>query len=263
MLIVGELINASRAEVKEAINNRDKVRIRELVTSQVHAGADYLDLNVARGVSHSDEARDMEWLVNLTQEVSNIPIMVDSANYEVVAAGLRAYRGKEVVINSIDATPKRLDSALPLIHQYETKVVALAIGESGIPEDTSGRMKEIEKIATRLEKAKIGLDRVFFDPIILPLSTSSSNGKIALETLAAIKKNFPASKTIIGLSNISYGLPCRPLINRAYLVMAIYEGIDSAILDPTDKQLIYLTKAAEAAAGYDPRLRRYMRYVRR
>lgn len=262
MLIVGELINASRAEVKEAIDNKDGVRIKGLVASQVNAGADYLDLNVARGVSHSDEVRDMEWLVNLTQEASDIPVMIDSANCEVVAAGLRAYKGKEVIINSIDATLKRLDTVLPLIHRYEAKLVALAMGESGIPEDTSGRIKEVEKVVTRLDKEKIGLDRAFFDPIVLPLSTSSSNGRIALETLTAIKTNFPASRTIIGLSNISYGLPCRALINRAYLVMAVYEGVDAAILDPTDRQLIYLAKAAQAAAGYDPRLRKYMRWVR-
>lgn len=263
MLVVGELINASRTKVKEAITNKDGQRIKELVASQVNAGADYIDLNVAGGISLSDEARDIQWLVNRTQEVStDIPIMIDSANYEVIVAGLAAYKGKEVIINSIDATPGRMDSVLPLVFQYEAKVVALTMGETGIPKDSTNRIKEAEKIATRLDKEKIGLDRVFFDPIILPLSTASDNGKIALETLAAIKKEFPGSATIAGLSNISYGLPKRALINRAYLVMAIYEGLDAAILDPTDREIIYLARAAEALAGRDPRLRRYMRCVR-
>jgi 5-methyltetrahydrofolate--homocysteine methyltransferase len=138
-------------------------------------------------------------------------------------------------------------------------LVALAMGEGGIPESVEERLAACEVIMTHLTRLGMQPEQVLFDPLVLPISVASSQGMVTLMTLAEIKARYPAARTVMGLSNISFGLPQRPAINRAFLAMAAYAGLDAVIVDPLDNKIMSLIKAADMLIGKDPFCRGYIR----
>ncbi len=263
MIIIGEKINASFPEIKNIILERDGKKLLDFARKQATAGSDFIDLNVGTGVgSREDEILSMEWAIDTVQKEMDIPLCVDSSDPLVLEAALRAREGKPSLINSTKAEEENLEQVVPLAKRYNTPIVALAMDETGIPETVKERIRACEKIAIVCENYGVSLNSVLFDPIVMPISTDIKQGLVTLHTLMEVKKKFPTSKTVIGLSNVSYGLPARARLNIAFLHMAIFAGLDAAIMDPLDKELMGAVKTAEVLIGEDRHCRRYSRAFR-
>ncbi|NVM22215.1 MAG: dihydropteroate synthase [Desulfobacterales bacterium] len=264
MIIIGEKINASLAGIKTIIEKRDEAGLLELATTQSSAGAGFIDVNVGTGLgSREDEILWMQWAIKTIQEQVDTPICIDSADPTVLEAGLRIRNGRPSLINSTKAEEKSLAQVLPLASQYESSLVGLAVDEAGIPKTVEGRLRACEKIAAACQKHGVSLENVYFDPLVLPVSTDVKQGLVTLNTIVEIKKQFPEAKTAMGLSNVSYGLPGRSRLNIAFLHMAICAGLDAAILDPLDETLMAAVKTAEVLTGRDRHCRRYTRAFRK
>jgi 5-methyltetrahydrofolate--homocysteine methyltransferase len=263
VIIIGEKINASIPKSKVIIQERDEKQLLELAKSQAAAGADFIDVNVGTGVgSREDEIRTMEWAVETIQQEIDTPLCIDSADPAVLEAGIKTRDGRPSLINSVKAEEENLEQVIPLAGNYNVPIVALAMDETGIPMDMEGRINACEKIATACEKYGVPLESVFFDPLVLPVSTDIKQGMVTLNTIVEIKKKFPAAKTIMGLSNVSYGLPARARLNIAFLHMSIFAGLDAAITDPLNKDLMDAVKTAEVLVGKDRHCRKYTRAFR-
>ena len=264
MLVIGERINASNRPVGEAIARRDSEFIANLAQAQAVAGADFIDINAgASQGSGCSETEAMEWLVQVVESATDKPLAIDSDSPDVIEAALRKYHGATPMINSVTAEKSRLESIGSLAAKHQASLVALAMGEKGIPTTTEKRLAACETIMTYLTQIGMAAERVFFDPLVLPISVDSSKGLVTLETLEQIKYRYPAAKTVIGLSNISFGLPRRKLINRNFLLLAAYAGLDAAILDPLDAKLMSVIRVADLLMGKDPFCRDYMRAHRK
>jgi len=264
MLVIGEKINASSKSVAEAIINRDEEFLTNLAKAQAAAGADFIDVNAGTGRgSRQDEAADMEWLIKVVQAATDRPLAIDSDSPDVIEAALGKYRNERLLINSVTAEPARLVSIGALAAKHHAWVVALAMGNDGIPDSTEQRLVACELIMTHLTRMGMQAEQVFFDPLVLPVAVDPSQGLVTLKTIEGIKSRYPDARTIIGLSNISYGLPKRKVINRAFLLMAAYTGLDAVIIDPLDAKAMSLIKAANILTGNDPLCKKYIRAHRR
>jgi len=250
MIIVGEKINSSISKVGKAIEARDAKFIQDLAMRQAEAGACYLDVNA--GTRVFTEIQDIEWLINTVQEVVDIPLCIDSPNPEAIKAGIRLHKAEQPpMINSITGEEERMHAILPLVAECGGSIIALTSDEKGMPETVEERLAIAERIYAVVEEYGITPERLFFDPLVFPLSTSTKSGLVFLDTVRGIKERWPAVKTISGLSNISFGLPKRKLINRVFLTMALCAGLDAAIMDPLDKQIMATVKAAEVLLDRD------------
>ena len=264
MIVIGENINASNKAVAEAISNRDAEFFVNLAAAQASAGADFIDVNAGTGHgSQQNEAATMEWLVETIQAATDKPLAIDSDSPEVIKAALRKYKGEKLIINSVNAEPERLASIGPLAAERQAWVLALAMGESGIPETVEQRLAACESIMTYLTGLGIKAEQILFDPLVLPLAVDTGHASTTLKTIEGIKARYPDAMTVMGLSNISYGLPRRKLINRAFLLMAAYAGLDAVISDPLDAKAMSMVKIADMLVGKDPSCRRYLRAHRK
>ena len=259
MLIIGEKINGTRHAVAQAIAIRDAKAIQSLAIKQAEAGAHYLDINA--GTPPDQEPDDLVWLVKTVQAVVNIPLSLDSANPDALAAALPTAE-KTALINSISGEESRLEKILPLAVQYNAPLIALVLDKKGVPKSSEARLAVAKKIMQAARSAGIADDKIFFDPLTLTLAADNSSGKIALETMRAIRAQFPQAKLCLGLSNISFGLPYRSYINRAFLTLALQAGLDAAILDPLDHELRTTLLAAEAVLGHDKAVVKFIRSLR-
>jgi len=255
MLIVGEKINTSLCGVEEAVKTRDKDFIQNLAKKQVDSGADVLDINVGTRI-HS-EVKDMKWMIGIVQEVVDVPLCVDSPRPEAVEVGLAECKGKAMV-NSITAEKKRMEELLPLLERFGCKIIALTMDDKGIPEDIEQRYKIADKLIGALTKAGISLSDIYIDPLVRPVSTDSSSGLIVLKSIKKIMSSFEHVHTICGLSNISFGLPARDVLNKCFLLLAMSMGLDSAILDPLDREMMAMIRAGEVLLGKDEYCLKYL-----
>jgi len=236
MLVIGELINGMFLNVKEAIQKKDITAIQELAKKQVEAGADILDVNT--GPASAEPVETMKWLIEGIQAVTDKPLALDSTKADVIEAGLKLCK-KPALINSTTAQKEKLDTLLPLVKQYDASIIALTMDKSGIPRDKDARMEHAVTIVTAAQEAGISMDKVYLDPIVLPVNVAQAQCKELLEALKEFKiLSDPPPKTVVGLSNVSQGTNVRNLINRIYLVMGIACGLDAAIVDPLDKDLM-------------------------
>lgn len=264
MLIIGERINASNKSVAEAISRKDKDFLQNLVKAQALAGADFIDVNVgnADGLGHNGK-ETMEWLVNILQETTDKPLAIDSDIPDIIEVALKTYRGERAVINSVTAEPAKLESVGQLAAKYQTWLIGLAMGENGIPNNVEERLSACESIVNYLKQLGVTEERLFLDPLVLPIAVDAKQGLITLKTIEEIKDRYPNSRTVMGLSNISYNIPNRKLVNRAFLLMAVHAGLDAAILDPLDTKIMSLVKVADMLTGKDPLCRSYLRAHRK
>ena len=264
MLVIGEDINASNRSVAEALTSLDEEFVANLARAQASAGADFIDVNA--GIGHNSRHREketMEWLVEIVQSVTDKPLTIDSDSPDVIEAALRKYQGEQLIINSVTAEPSRLASIGSLAAERQAWLVALAMGEEGIPDSVEQRLAACELIITHLTRLGMKVEQIFFDPLVLPIAVDASHGLVTLKTIEQIKSRYPGAKTVMGLSNISYGLPRRRLINRAFLLMAASAGLDAVILDPLDAKIMSVVKVADALLGKDPLCRGYLRAYRK
>jgi len=196
--------------------------------------------------------------VPLIQKTVDLPLCIDSGRPQPIEAALNLHRGK-AMINSVNGDPAKMGEIFPLAKKYGSKVIALTSSrEGGIPATSEERLKIAQTIATEAQKYGVPLGDIYFDPLVMALSTQHGNGTLFLETLRGIKKNLGEAKTVSGLSNISFGLPKRRLINQVFLVLALGCGMDAAILDPTDKALMAMIRAGETLMGKDPFCAKYI-----
>jgi 5-methyltetrahydrofolate corrinoid/iron sulfur protein methyltransferase len=242
MFIIGERINGMFRSVARAIAERDEAAIAELARKQVTAGAHALDLNT--GPSEGDPADVMRWLVETVQDAVPVPLSIDSPKPAVMAAGLAAARGP-TIINSTTGAAERLDAILPLASEHGSSLIALTIDERGIPRNAESRAEIALGIVARVMEAGIPMDRLYLDPIVLPVSAAQDQCSAALRAIPLFRGLCePAPHVVVGLSNVSQGTVERSLVNRTYLVMAMAAGIDAAILDSTDQELMAALRTA-------------------
>lgn len=264
MIVIAEKINATRSAVKPIIQERRVEALVDLAKKQISAGATYIDVNIGTGQgTREDEIQSMQWAVETLCQAVETPLCVDSADPAVLEAGLQAMGDRPAMINSTKAETKYLEAVLPLAARYEAPVVALAMDDKGIPETVEGRIKACRMIAKACRDYKVPIENVFFDPLVLPVSTDGKQGKVTLETLRSIKETFPGAKTTMGLSNVSFGLPGRVLLNAGFLQMAIYAGLDAAIMDPLNAEMMQAARTGEALMGKDRHFRKYSRAFRK
>ena len=249
MIIIGEKINSTLKAVKPAIENYDAEFIQNLARKQYEAGANYIDLNA--GMFHDDEPERLEWLVKTVQEAIDAPFSLDSPNVLAIERALKVNKNGKPIINSITDEKERYDSFLPLILEYKTSVIALCMDDTGMPETVADRLKIADRIIGKLTDKGLCPSDIYIDPMIRPISTGSNYGTVALETIRNVKSKYPDVHIACGLSNISYGLPGRKILNQAFLIAAMTSGMDGAILDPLDKKLMTFLYTTEALLGYD------------
>ncbi len=236
MLVIGELINGMFKDVGKAIANKDKAVIQKLAKDQTQAGAGMLDVNVGPAVA--DAASAMKWLVETIQEVVDTPLALDSTKPAVIEEGLKLVK-KKAMINSTTADKEKLDLLLPMAKQYNASLIGLTMGKSGIPRDRNERSQFAAEIVSACMEAGINLADLYLDPVILPVNVAQAQVQEVLESIREFKiLSDPPPKTVVGLSNVSQGTEKRSLINRTFLVMAVACGLDAAIADPLDKELM-------------------------
>ena len=261
MLIVGELINTSRKPIKEAIERGDAAYIRDIAVRQAEAGADYIDVNC--GTLIHNEPETMAWLVNIVREAVDVPLCIDSPNPEALEAGLKLATKGRPMLNSITAEPDRFEAVLPIVKNFKAKVVALCMDEEGIPATAEKRIEIARKLVEDLTAAGIAREDIYLDPLVKPISTSDQAGAELIAAVGFIRENFPGVHTICGLSNVSFGLPNRRVLNQAFMVQLMTVGMDSYILDPLDREMMGFFYASKALLGKDPFCTGYLKAHRR
>lgn len=243
MFIIGELINGMYKEVGRAIQQRDKSVIQRIAEEQVNAGCAALDLNC--GPVSRNPGADMVWLIQTVQEVTNKTLCLDSTKVEVIKQGLKIIKNK-AIINSTSADKEKLDTIVPIALEYNTGLIGLALDKKGVPQDKDRRLELVAMIVADCMEKGFPLDELYVDPVVLPVNVAQAQLEDTLKALAEFKIiSQPPLKTVVGLSNVSQGTKERSLVNRVFLVMAITFGLDAAIIDPLDKQLMDCLITAE------------------
>jgi len=248
MLIVGELINASRKSIETAIEAKDADAIQEVARTQFEAGANYIDVNA--GVFVDREAEYLKWLVSTVQSTIDAPCCIDSPDPKAIEAALPVHKGT-AMINSISLEKERYDQLLPILSGTDLKVVALCMSDEGMPQTADQRLSIAEQLINGLVKNSIPIENIYVDPLVQPISTNDMFGIEFLNAIALIATTFKGVHTICGLSNISYGLPVRKFLNQIFMVMAIVKGLDGVIINPLDRQIMANIIAAQTLLGKD------------
>jgi cobalamin-dependent methionine synthase I len=250
MIIIGELINGTRKAVKQAIADKNADFIVDLAVKQAEAGATFIDCNP--GTTGEAEVSDMEWLVKLVQGAVDQPIAFDSPNPLALRRAFEVYEGKATpMINSVTLEAERLENTLPIIAESGANCVALALGDDGMPCAAGQREATAKKLIEALLAAGLTQERIYLDPVIAPLGTDQTAGLQVVQAIRAIKAEYPQVHITAGMSNISYGLPVRKLMNRVFMAVCMGAGLDSAICDPLNQDLMAEIVAADAVMGRD------------
>lgn len=244
MIIIGESIHVIARAVNEAIKARDLKTIQDLARAQGEAGADYIDLNV--GFLRKDTEETMQWIVNTAQEATDLPLSLDTMNPVAMEAGLKICK-KRPLINSASGKTDSKEQMLPLAKKYDCDVVISVINDRGMPAEGDSKLDSIMDTVAYANDLGIPNDRIWADPIVLPVSTAGEGQKNALATYEFIQmlpEALPDIKSVVGLSNISNGVPVelRPLLNRTYQMMLQRYGLYSSILDVLDEDMLTMVR---------------------
>jgi 5-methyltetrahydrofolate corrinoid/iron sulfur protein methyltransferase len=236
MIIIGERINGMFKDIGEAVRNRDPKPLQEWAKRQEEGGAHYLDINT--GPSVEDRVSAMRWMVEVVQEVSDLPLCLDSTNYDAIEAGLEVCK-KPAMINSVPAERPKIERVFPMAVKYNAALIGLTMNEKGIPKNAENRLVFAMELVAAADEFGLPMEDLYIDPLILPVNVAQDHAPEVLETIRQIKMlSNPAPKTVLGLSNVSQKSPDRHLINRVYMAMAMTAGLDAAIVDANDEALI-------------------------
>jgi 5-methyltetrahydrofolate--homocysteine methyltransferase len=260
MIIIGEKINGSVPLVARAIEERDENAIRRLALRQAEAGADYLD--VAAGTGAELERHTLEWLIGIVQDTVDTPLCIDSPDPQVLIDMLPIVK-KPGILNSVSEERGKCELVFPHIADSEWKIIALTCDNNGITSDVETRLGIAAAIIDKAAAYDIARDRLFIDPLITALCTNENSLSDFTGALTMIKKRYPDIHITGGLSNISYGMPCRRLINQQFLTLAMAAGMDSAIMDPASAAMRSALYAAEAVLGNDRNCRTFLSAYRK
>ncbi len=260
MKIIGEKINGTRKRVAQAIAERDGEFIKDLARKQTEAGAAWLDVNA--GTHPNREPDDLVWLIENIQSVVETPLCLDSANPNALKLAIQAVNTTPM-INSISGEPGRLDGILPIVAEHGCPVIALAMDDKKIPETSEKRFEVLTRIIKATRALGIPDSSLYFDPPAMTISTNTQSASIVFETMRCVRENFPEAHLTIGLSNISFGLPGRSFVNRYFLSLAMQAGLDSAILDPLDREIQAAILTTELLLGRDKHCLNFIRASRK
>ncbi len=247
MYVIGERVNGTTPKVKNAIQQKDKDFLQDLIRRQEAAGANAIDLNVGPAVP--DRKAGMLWLVGIAREVTNLPLSIDSAKWDIIRDVVPQVPG-DVIINSTKADPEIAAQYAALAVECNASLVGITLDASGVPSDPDKRVElGAQLIATAME-AGLPLERLFIDPIILPVNASPNTPPACLQSMRQIKVlSDTPPPLMLGLSNVSQKCNNRELINRTYMSMCIAAGLDGVIMDPLDTELMDTVIAAEMLLG--------------
>lgn len=248
MIIIGELINTSRKPIAQAIRDGDKDFIQKVARDQADAGAAYIDVNA--GTFLEKEIDYLPWLVETVQATTDLPCCLDSPNPAALEKAMAVHRGVPM-INSISLEADRYERLLPLVAQSPCKLVALCMSRTAMPTTAEERVAVAAQLIEDLHRAGKPLADIFIDPLVQPVSVDTRMGTAVLNAIRAVREQYPEVNIICGLSNISFGLPERRLINRYFLALAVGSGLSAAILNPTDRAIMAALKTALMLIGQD------------
>jgi 5-methyltetrahydrofolate corrinoid/iron sulfur protein methyltransferase len=260
MIFIGERISGSQPRVYKHILEKNREEVQKLARKQAEAGAAYLDLNV--GTAWLRPAEMMVWLVKTVQEVVNIPIALDSRRLDVIEAGIRVCKNP-VLINSTTGEKNKLASFMDLAVKHKSAIIALTMDEQGIPPHAVGRVAIAKRIMEFADGYGLPRDRLFIDPVLLPLKFSQSQGPVVLEAIRQIAREKVPPHIIVGLSNSSQGAKGRKLINRTFLTMAMACGLDAVIADVLDPHLMEAATVAEVVLERHPHADQILRGIKK
>ena len=248
MIIIAERINSSRKAIAKAIEEKDTGFIQKEAQAQAQAGADFIDVNAGSFVGREIEC--LKWLVDTVQAVVDTPLCLDSPDPEAIKAAYPLCKQKPL-INSITLEQERLEGLIPLVAEEGLKVVALCQSGDSMAETTEAKVDLAGQLLEKTKAAGIPYENVFIDPLVYPVSTNPESALATIKAIAQIMSRFQGAHTTCGLTNVSYGMPQRKLINRTFLACALANGLDSAIIDPTDDLLYGVLTAANLVMGQD------------
>ncbi len=247
-VIIGERINPTgRKLVLAALQEGNFDIVRQDAIDQVAAGAHILDVNA--GVPGADEPALIKELMRMVMDVTDVPLCIDTADPEALAAALSVYEGK-ALINSVNGEERSLEAVLPLVKEYGAAVIGLCMDDDGIPESAEARLKVAGKIIERAGKLGIGPENIVIDPLALTMGADSSAGKLAFDTIKLVVEEFGVNITM-GASNISFGMPDRKYINATFIAMAILSGLTCPITNPLVPEVNTAVLAADLSMGRD------------
>lgn len=254
-VVCGERLNPTgKKRLKQALLDGDMNYVLKQAIAQDEQGAEMLDINV--GVPGIDEAEVLPKVIKAVQTVTNLPLQIDSSNAEAVEAALRVYNGK-AIINSVNGEKASMEKILPLAKKYGACVIGLTLDEDGIPESTEKRIEVAEKILDEAERIGLPREDVIIDCLTLTASAQQAGVRQTLDAIRTVKERF-GNKTTLGVSNISFGLPSRPLVNKTFLVMALECGLDMPIIDPGNDEMMAAVATFEMLVGRDKNAVRYI-----
>ena len=259
MNIVGELINASRKKIQNEIKEKNYDVIAKVAKDQVEQGADFIDVNA--GVFVSKEEEYMNWLIETVQEHVDAPCCIDTPNPKVLEQAIKIHKGTPM-LNSISLEKDRYEKMLPVIAGTDMKVIALCMSDTGMPYTKKDRLKIADQLINNLVQNNVKIENIYVDPLVQPIGSGDNLGMEFLNAVKEIHENYEGIHTIAGMSNISFGLPKRKFANQVFMIMAIAYGLDSAIANPLDKQMMANIIAAETLAGKDEYCEKYMKSYR-
>lgn len=251
MIIIGEKINGSIPVVAEAIAKRDAEFIKNRAILQDKAGATFIDC--CASVPEAEEVETLHWMIDCIQSVTDLPISVDSPSVEVLTQAYKFCK-RPGLFNSVSGEGHKIDTIFPIMAQPENKdwqVIALLSDDTGIPKCAADRLRVFDKIMAKAKEYGISPARIHIDPLVEMLCTSENGIETNVEVITTVREKYPSIHITAAVSNISFNLPVRKMINLGFTVLAMNAGLDSAILDPTNRDMMGLIYATEALLGMD------------
>ncbi len=256
-VLIGERINPTGKKLfKEALRNKNYEYILQEGLKQQEAGADVLDVNV--GLPEIDEKEVLCHTVELLQSVTDLPLQIDTTNTEAMESAVRLYNGK-ALINSVNGKKESMASIFPIAKKYGGVIIALTLDENGIPDTCQGRMEIADKIIAEAKKYGVSEKDLIFDPLAMTISSDSSSAVTTLECIKEFKKR--GIKTSLGVSNVSFGLPQRSMVNSTFFTMALTNGLNAAIMNPHSKDMMNVYYSFNALSNMDERCEKYIEYA--
>ena len=259
MIIIGEKINGSIPAVKEAIEKRDAAFIADRAVQQTAAGAHFID--VCASTAPEFEIETLKWLMDVVQDATDTPLCIDSPNPRVIEAVFK-YANKPGMLNSISEEGDKCEILLPLMAGNTWEVVGLTCDNKGIPNDVETKVAITRTMVEKAAHYGITPDRIHIDPCVMALSTENNSLLNFTQEIRAIKELYPTIHVTGAISNISFGLPVRSLLNKTAMAFAIEAGMDSAVLDPLNREMMGTIFATYALMGQDRHCRKYSKAYR-
>ncbi len=249
MIIIGEKINGSIPVVHDAIDKRDAQFIKDRAKLQADAGATFIDC--CASVPEAVEVETLHWMIDCIQEATDLPISIDSPSADVLTQAYKFCK-KPGLFNSVSGEGDKIDKIFPILRDNPGwECIALCSDDTGIPKNAADRLKVFDKIMAKAKEYGVSPSRLHIDPLVEMLCTSENGIETNVEVISTVRERYPAIHITAAVSNISFNLPVRKMINLGFTVLAMNAGLDSAILDPTNRDMMGLIYATEALLGED------------